>query len=353
MADNDIKEEIKRRVDIVELISQYVPLKKAGRRFKACCPFHQEKTPSFFVDPAAGLWHCFGCGAGGDVFSFLEQIEGISFPEAGERLAERCGLTWRAGRGDQAQKLLRRAVKLAAEHFTANLHKSSGQPALNYLRERGFADDIVQDFGLGFAADSWDDLLKFLSSKGISVEYMREAGLVKRGERGSDYDVFRNRIIFPITDAAGAVIGFGGRAMDPEEPAKYLNSPDTPLFNKRRNLYGLARARQELVAQKRATVVEGYTDVLALHQAGVKEVVATLGTSMTQEHLGLLRRYVDEVILCFDADAAGMAAALRNIELFEGSRRGGWPVPGTGPAGRGYSGISAGDAVSPTQGPGF
>jgi len=323
MADRDIKEEIKRRIDIVELISQYVPLKKAGRRFKARCPFHEEKTASFFVDPAAGLWHCFGCGAGGDVFSFLEQIEGISFSEAGERLAERCGLTWRAGRGEEARvqrsKLLRRAVQLAAEHFSANLHKPSGQPALDYLRERGFSDDIVQDFGLGFAVDSWDALLKFLSGKGISVEHMREAGLVKRGERGSDYDVFRNRIIFPITDAAGAVIGFGGRAMDPDEPAKYLNSPDTPLFNKRQNLYGLAQARQELVSQKRAIVVEGYTDVLALHQAGVNHTVATLGTSMTQEHLRLLRRYVDEVILCFDADAAGMAAALRNIELFEGS----------------------------------
>ncbi len=323
MADKDIKEEIKRRIDIVELISQYVPLKKAGRRFKARCPFHEEKTPSFSVDPAAGLWHCFGCGAGGDVFSFLEQIEGISFPEAGERLAERCGLTWRAGRGEEARvqrsKLLRRAVKLAAEHFSANLHKPSGQSALAYLRERGFSDDIVQDFGLGFAVDSWDALLKFLSSKGISVEHMREAGLVKRGERGSDYDVFRNRIIFPITDAAGTVIGFGGRAMDPEEPAKYLNSPDTPLFNKRQNLYGLAQARQEFVSQKRAIVVEGYTDVLALHQADLKVVVATLGTSMTREHLGLLHRYVDEVILCFDADAAGMAAALRNIELFESS----------------------------------
>ncbi len=287
------------------------------------CPFHEEKTASFFVDPVAGLWHCFGCGAGGDVFSFLEQIEGISFAEAGERLAEQCGLTWRTGRGEQAQaqrsKLLRRAVKLTAEHFSANLHRPSGRPALNYLRERGFSDDIVRDFGLGFAVDSWDDLLKFLASKGISVEHMREAGLVKRGERGSDYDVFRNRIIFPITDAAGAVIGFGGRAMDPEEPAKYLNSPDTPLFNKRQHLYGLAQARQELVAQKRAIVVEGYTDVLALHQAGLKAVVATLGTSMTREHLRLLRRYVDEVILCFDADAAGMAAALRNIELFEGS----------------------------------
>jgi len=323
MADKDIKEEIKRRIDIVELISQYVPLKKAGRRFKARCPFHEEKTASFFVDPVAGLWHCFGCGAGGDVFSFLEQIEGISFAEAGERLAERCGLSWRAGPREQAQaqrsKLLRRAVKLAAEHFSANLYKPFGQLALNYLRERGFSDDILQNFGLGFAVNSWDDLLKFLSGKGISVDHMREAGLVKRGERGSDYDVFRNRIMFPITDAAGAVIGFGGRAMDPDEPAKYLNSPDTHLFNKREHLYGLAQARHELVAQKRAIVVEGYTDVLALHQAGLRTVVATLGTSMTREHLGLLRRYVDEVILCFDADAAGMAAALRNIELFETS----------------------------------
>ena len=323
MDSDDIKDEIKRRIDIVELISQYVPLKRAGRRFKALCPFHQEKTPSFFVDPVAGYWHCFGCGAGGDVFSFVQQIEGISFPEAGERLAERCGLTWRQAPGEQARterrKLLRRAVELAAGYFQDNLHGQPGRAALDYLQGRGFSEAIIGEFGLGFAPDSWDGLLKLLAGKGIPVEHMREAGLVKRGERGSDYDVFRNRIMFPITDAAATVIAFGGRAMDPEESAKYLNSPDTPLFNKSRNLYGLAHGHQALVAAKYAIMVEGYTDVLALHQAGLRNVVATLGTAMTAEHLALLRRYVEQVTLCFDADAAGMAAALRNIELFEGS----------------------------------
>ncbi len=323
MDSDDIKEEIKRRIDIVELISQYVPLQRAGRRFRALCPFHQEKTPSFFVDPVAGYWHCFGCGAGGDVFSFVQQIEGVSFPEAGERLAERCGLTWRQAPGEQARterrKLLRRAVELAAGYFQQNLRSGRGRAALDYLRGRGFSEEIIGEFGVGFAAEGWDGLLKFLSGKGIPVEHMREAGLVKRGERGSDYDVFRNRIIFPISDAAAAVIACGGRAMDPEESAKYLNSPDTPLFNKSRNLYGLAQGHQALVAAKYAIMVEGYTDVLALHQAGLRNVVATLGTAMTAEHLTLLRRYVEQVTLCFDADAAGMAAALRNIELFEGS----------------------------------
>ncbi len=320
---DDVKDEIKRRVDIVEVISQYVPLQRAGRRYKARCPFHQEKTPSFFVDPAAGFWKCFGCGAGGDVFSFLMQIEGISFGEAGERLAQRVGLRWRVGPADEAKaehrKLLRRAVQLAAGHFHDKLGQKQGAAALAYLHKRGFGDEVVNEFHLGYAADAWDDLLKFLAAKGLSVPIAQEAGLVKQSERGTHYDVFRDRIIFPITDAAGTVIGFGGRAMNPDEPAKYLNSPDTPLFHKGRNLYALDLARQQLVADKYAVVVEGYTDVIALHQVGLRNVVATLGTAMTSDHLRLLGRYVDEVILCYDADAAGMQAALRNIELFERS----------------------------------
>lgn len=320
---DDVKEEIKRRVDIVELISQYVPLQRAGRRFKARCPFHPEKTPSFFVDPAGGFWHCFGCGAGGDVFSFLMEIEGISFPEAGERLAQRVGLPWRASPVDEAQaqrrKLLRRALQLAADHFQDNLRQRRGAAALAYLHQRGFADETMSKFRLGYAADEWDDLLTLLGGKGISTDIAQEAGLVKQSDRGSHYDVFRHRIIFPIRDAAGTVIAFGGRAMDPEEPAKYLNSPDTPVFSKGRNLYALDLARQQLVADKYGIVVEGYTDVIALHQAGLSNVVATLGTAMTSDHLTLLRRYVDEVILCYDADAGGMQAALRNIDLFERS----------------------------------
>jgi len=323
MADEDTKEEIKRRVDIVEVISQYVPLQRAGRRYKARCPFHQEKTPSFFVDPANGFWHCFGCGAGGDIFSFLMKIEGISFSEAGERLAQRVGLSWQTQPADKAKaqrrKLLRRAVKIAADHFHDNLHQSGGQPALDYLHQRGFTDEVIEKFWLGYAANQWDDLLKFLGKKGINTEIAQAAGLAKVSRQDTHYDVFRHRVIFPITDAAGAVIGFGGRAMDPDESAKYLNSPDTVLFNKGRNLYALDVARQELVAQKQAIVVEGYTDVIALHQAGISNVVATLGTAMTADHLRLLGRYVDQVILCYDADAAGMQAALRNIDLFERS----------------------------------
>ncbi len=320
---DDVKEEIKRRVDIVELISQYVPLQRAGRRFKACCPFHAEQNPSFYVDPAGGFWHCFGCGAGGDVFAFLMQIEGISFAEAGERLAQRVGLPWRARPADEAQvqrrKLLHRALQLAAEHFRRNLGQSRGAAALAYVHERGLTDEVIDKFELGYAANAWDDLLKLLAGKGISTDIAQEAGLIKQSDRGSHYDVFRHRIIFPITDAAGTIIAFGGRAMDPEEPAKYLNSPDTPLFSKGRNLYALDLASQQLVADKYGIVVEGYTDVIALHQAGLSNVIATLGTAMTSDHLSLLGRYVDEVILCYDADAGGMQAALRNIDLFERS----------------------------------
>lgn len=324
MAQDDIKEEIRARVDLVELIGQYVRLERAGRRFKGLCPFHQEKTPSFFVDPERGFWHCFGCGEGGDVFSFVMRTEGLSFPDAARRLADRVGLAWRtdpqAEERRERRDLLERAHQIAHARFIEHLyrHPAAGR-AQDHLRKRGFSRKTLEAFGVGYALESWEDLLKALSAKGIGAEIAEEAGLVKQGERGGHYDVFRDRIMFPICDVSGRTIGFGGRALAADEPAKYLNSPETPLFHKRRTLYGLNLARQAIVSQSRAVVVEGYTDVLSLHQAGLTNVVAGLGTALTREQLQVLGRHCDEVVLVYDADAAGQQAALRNLETFESS----------------------------------
>ncbi len=320
---DDIKEEIKRRTDIVELVSQYVTLQRAGRRMKARCPFHEEKTPSFFVDPATGLWKCFGCGEGGDVFSFLMKIEGLSFPEAAERLAERVGLVWRASPvSDQRARLrkqVQKATDIAARHFQANLRGPQGAAARRYLQRRGFTAETIERFRLGFALNSWDDLLRALARNGIDGKTAVQAGLARTRDSGGQYDWFRNRIIFPILDAGGRVIAFGGRTLDPDEAAKYINSPDTPIFQKGRTVYGLHAAWRGMADSKQAVVVEGYTDVISLHQAGFNNVVACMGTALSREHLRVLGRYVEQVVLCYDADAAGIQAALRNAALFEAS----------------------------------
>lgn len=319
----NIKEEIRRRVDIAELVGHYVPLQRAGSRLRARCPFHQERTPSFYVDPERGFWKCFGCGEGGDLFSFLMKIEGLTFPEAAERLAQRVGLTWRPGpeaarSGRQRQDILR-ANENALAFYQANLAAAVGRDALGYLRARGVTDKSIRDFRLGYAPGGWDNLLRHLAGKGFSEQLLEQAGLIKRGERGGHYDVFRDRIIFPIIDVSGRVVGFGGRAMDPQDPAKYLNSPDTLVFRKGSTVYGLNLARPAITERKRVLVVEGYMDVIALVEAGFPHVVACLGTATTEQHLRLLARYAEEITFVYDADAAGMRAALRNAQLFESS----------------------------------
>lgn len=323
MDQDDIKEEIRRRVDIAELIGQYVPLKRAGSRLRACCPFHQERTPSFYVEPDRGFWKCFGCGEGGDLFAFVMKIDGLTFPEAAERLAQRVGLTWRPGpeaarSGRERQEILR-ANDAALGFYQTALASAAGQEARAYLERRGVTQQSVQDFRLGYAPEGWDNLLRHLAGKGFGEQLLEQAGLAKRGDRGGHYDVFRNRIIFPIIDVSGRVVGFGGRAMDPEDPAKYLNSPDTPVFRKGSTVYGLNLARTAITERKRALVVEGYMDVIALVEGGFPHVVACLGTATTEQHLRLLARYAEEIIFVYDADAAGMRAALRNAQLFENS----------------------------------
>ncbi len=322
METDDLKEEIKRRADLAAIIGQYVPLQRSGRRLKARCPFHAEKTPSFIVDPEKGFWKCFGCNEGGDVFSFLMKIENLSFPEAAERVARMVGLEWRGRPVDAAKterrKLLQRALNEAAEYFESRLGSGVGAGAREYLARRGLSEETIRQFRLGYAPPGWENLGRYLSDKGLGMDVLREVDLVRAREHsGGVYDTFRNRIMFPIVDAAGHVIGFGGRTLDPDDPAKYLNSAETPLFRKGRHVYALPQARQAMGQAGYVVLVEGYTDCIALHQAGFQQVVAALGTALTEDHVRLLGRYVETVVLAYDADTAGQNAALRNLEVFE------------------------------------
>lgn len=325
MAANDAKEEIRQRLNIVEVVSQYVPLRQQGRRFGARCPFHQEKTASFFVDPDKGFWKCFGCGLSGDIFSFVMQIEGLSFPEAAERLAQRAGVQWKPGPGGEKTGEERQAVlaanAAAASWFRHMLFEPQGSVALEYLRGRGLSDQVIKDFMLGYAPEGWDNLANFMAGKGYNERLLATAGLVRpRNTGGGCYDFFRHRVMFPVVDVTGRVVAFGGRALDPEEQAKYMNSPDTPVFKKGSMVYGLNMAREHIARSNQAIVVEGYMDVIALAQAGFGNVVACLGTATTEDHLKLLSRYAESIFFVYDADAAGMRAALRNITVFEGAQ---------------------------------
>ena len=322
---DDQKEEVRARIDLVDLIGQHVRLARSGQRFRGLCPFHEEKTPSFFVDPQRGFWHCFGCGAGGDAFSFVMRHENVEFPDALRRLADMVGVrletTPQARRERDHRELIERANRIARDHFIENLfNHPAAEHARQYLRGRKFSGAAIKGFGLGYALDSWDDLLSTLARAGVGQDLAQEAGLVRPGERGGLYDVFRNRIMFPIVDVNDRVVGFGGRTLEADNPAKYINSQETPLFRKRRTLYGLNVARQAITGEGQALIVEGYTDVLSLHQHGVHNVVAGLGTALAAEQLQLLSRYCDEVVFVYDGDAAGTQAALRNLEVLEGAK---------------------------------
>jgi DNA primase len=313
------KEEIRRRVDLVALVSRYVALQRSGRRFRGRCPFHQERHPSFYVDPATGLWKCFGCGAAGDVFTFVQRLHNLSFAEAAEQLGAEVGVEWRPGGGEEPGRSLRQAIlranDLALRFFVEQLIQPWGEPARAYLAARGFSEAILAQFEIGYAPADAQALPRYLAARGFRRDLLAQAGLVR-----GDGAMFVQRIIFPVRDVAGRVIAFGGRALDENDPAKYLNSPDTPVFHKGETLYGLPAARAAATARGELIIVEGYTDVLALHQAGITNVVACLGTALTADHLRVAGRYVDQVVLAYDADAAGLQAALRDISMFERSR---------------------------------
>ncbi|MDE1886968.1 MAG: DNA primase [Gammaproteobacteria bacterium] len=307
-------DELVSRVDIVEVIDARVPLKKHGREFTACCPFHNEKTPSFTVSPSKQFYHCFGCGAHGTALGFLMEYEHLEFPEAVRQLAEQVGMEVPVEPdGENRTNLapLYEALHHAQRFYVTQLKQAS--TAVDYLRRRGVSGEIAAEFGIGFAPAGWDQLLKALGQNAAAQQNLLDAGLAIRAEDGRVRDRFRERVMFPIRDARGRVVGFGGRVIGNDEP-KYLNSPETPLFHKGRELYGLYEARQALRDIPRLLVVEGYMDVVALHQHGLPYTVATLGTATTPEHLQKIFRVTAEVIFCFDGDRAGRAAAWRALE---------------------------------------
>ncbi|MDH5488252.1 MAG: DNA primase, partial [Gammaproteobacteria bacterium] len=313
-------DELLTRSDIVDVIDARVPLRKAGKDYKACCPFHEEKTPSFTVSADKQFYHCFGCGAHGSAIGFLMDYDHMSFVEAVEELAARAGLTVpkEAGAAFEKEKdtgadlieLMREAVRF----YRQQLREHPQAPrVVNYLKGRGITGEIANEFNLGFAPEGWDNLLRALGKDDNSREALARAGLAVKKDSGGYYDRFRDRVMFPIEDHRGRIVAFGGRIIDKGEP-KYLNSPETPLFHKGRELYGLFHAREAIKRENRVMVVEGYMDVVALAQFGIDFAVATLGTATTRDHLERLFRHAPDVIFCFDGDRAGREAAWRALE---------------------------------------
>ena len=311
-------QELVDRNDIVDVVGSYVNLsKKSGANYFGLCPFHNERTPSFAVNPSGQFYHCFGCGKGGGVINFIMEVENLSYPDAVRLLAERAGMQVPEDSYDRDSKKRARMLALnkdAARFFYEELGTPEGQKAVHYMQERGISPQIAKRFGLGCAPDSWDSLLKAMAQKGYSEKELFDAGLVKRGQRGGFYDTFRNRLMFPVIDVRGDVIGFSGRILS-GDGAKYMNSPDTLVYNKSRNLFGLNLAKKSKSGY--LLLVEGNVDVVSLHQAGFDSAVASLGTALTAEQARLMSRYTSEIILCYDADEAGQKAAQRAIGLLE------------------------------------
>ncbi len=308
-------EEIKSRLDIVEVISDYIPLKKAGQNWKGLCPFHSEKTPSFTVSPSKQIYYCFGCSSGGDIFTFLMKYESLSFQESLNILAKRAGVQLNKSPG-YARDAGERET-LTGLHSDANLffRKCLGNSteAMTYLGKRGVTNDAGRLFSIGYAPDKWDALFKHLRDKNYKAEMVKKAGLAVHGDRGY-HDTFRNRIIFPIFDLRGEVIAFGGRVMDSSQP-KYLNSPETPIFNKSGILFGLNLAKESIKKRGAAILVEGYLDVITVHMHGFSNAVAPLGTAVTREHGKLIKRFAGDVVIVFDGDAPGLKAAKNGISV--------------------------------------
>lgn len=308
-------EDIKNRLDIVDFISEYISLKKAGQNWKGLCPFHTEKTPSFTVSPAKQIFHCFGCNTGGDIFSFLTRYENLTFPEALNVLAKRAGVELKARPGSVQKAGEKETMvsihKDALAFFEHNLTKS--EQSQKYFKGRGIDENTQKLFSLGYAPQAWNALLNYLTKKGHKPEVIKKAGLVSQGSKGF-YDTFRHRIIFPIYDLKGDVVAFGGRSIDGSDP-KYLNSPETLIFNKRKVLYGLFKAKNAIKESGYALFMEGYMDVITAHVYGISNAIAPLGTAFTQEHGKLIKRFVEDVVLVFDGDQAGIKAAKKAADI--------------------------------------
>lgn len=320
---DDKVNEVRERASILEVVSDYVSLRKSGANYQGLCPFHGEKTPSFNVNPARGIFHCFGCGVGGNAMTFVMKMEGLSFPEAVRFLAKKVGVaiedrppTPQEKRRTDERDALYRINDLAADFYSQVLLKeTAGEACRRYLKERGADGETAEAYRLGFAPDKWDSLTRHLEQKKIPLERAETLGLVRRKEGGGYYDTFRNRLLFTIADIQGRPIGFGGRVLDDSLP-KYINSSESPIYRKSEVLFGANMARQAMRERGEVIVVEGYFDHLALHQAGVHNVVATCGTALTGEHLKLLQRYAGKIFTLFDSDSAGQKATCRAMDLF-------------------------------------
>lgn len=321
----EILDEIVARCDIVSVINEYVPLKRRGSNYQGLCPFHNEKTPSFSVSPGKQIFHCFGCGKGGNVFRFVMEIEGISFVEAVEKLAKRAGVQLpekelTAGQRKQMEQRKRylQINELVTRYYhTVLMEHAMGQPYRDYLQQRQITRETAEKFRLGATPNGWDSLYQFLKTKKINPQEMLDLGLVSVSQKTGRYvDRFRQRLMFPIGDEKGNIIAFGGRIIDKESsPQKYLNSPDTPLFHKSRNLYGLHLARNKIRNVDQAIIVEGYMDVISCHQYGINNAVAPLGTAFTPEQGKLLMRNTYQVGISFDGDSAGVKATMRCLDI--------------------------------------
>lgn len=321
-------ERVKAAADIVEVVSAHTDLRRQGARYTGLCPFHEERTPSFSVEPTEKLYHCFGCGVGGDVIKFVEEKEGLGFTEAVEMLADRYGVELEREQEDpraeakrQRRRRLEQLLERSAAFYSNYLWESEeAGKARDYLAQRGLGEEVLRAFGVGFAPSAWDKILVRGQQAGFSVEELRAVGLTQQGRSGGDYDRFRERIMFPIRDRRGRVLGFGGRAMRSDQGAKYVNTAETDFFHKSQILYGVDRAKAAIAKAGRAVVVEGYTDVLALHQAGVEEAVGVMGTAITPDQVAALSGMVEEVVLALDADSAGQEAMLRAQRVAAGRR---------------------------------
>ena len=314
-------EEIKRRLSIVDLISTYISLKKTGRTYTGLCPFHDDKNPSMQVNEEKGLYHCFSCGAGGDMFSFLMEYRNLTFREALEELAEKLGIKIaydsKSKEKSSNRSNLLKTNNLALSYFQQNLLKNKNSaPARDYLAGRGINSEIAKEFKLGFVSEGWDNLYKLFSEKGVPLQFATETGLIVRKDRKDEYyDRFRHRVMFPIIDVNGDVIGFGGRVLNENDKPKYLNSPESALYKKRSSFYGLYNSLEHIKKSGKVVLVEGYMDFLSLFSRGIKNVAATLGTSFSEDHARILKRYTKNVVILYDGDESGIKASLRTGEI--------------------------------------
>ncbi len=320
--DDGLVNEIKRRLSIIDLIESYTSVKKTGRGYVGLCPFHDDRNPSMHIDEEKGLFHCFSCGAGGDILGFYMRYNNTTFPEALQELAKRANIpiekTAPRARGSSAAGALFKINSIVSKYYQKTLEESArGKPALEYLEKRGIPREVAKEFGLGYAPEGWDNLAKFLTKHKAPLGLAERVGLVVRRNSGDGhYDRFRGRLMFPIVNVDGKVIGFGGRVIDGEGEPKYINSPESEIYHKRSSFYGLDKSRDHIRRARRAIIVEGYMDFLSVYASGLRNVVATLGTALTRDHVGVLKRYTDRYVVIFDGDESGIKAAVRSLDVF-------------------------------------